>query len=388
LSVVLVVAAGLFIRSFLSVVTRPMGFDPQRVLVVSIDSQRAGIDPLQRIDLYARVREAARSAAGVGGAAMSFLTPGGSGGFTPPVQISGVPLAQTQNGQVFANLISSQWFKVLGTRLVAGRDFTDLDRKGAPRVAVVNQSFERKFSGGTSALGRTISLYAGGTAAMPPMAIVGVVEDAIYNTPLEPVPPTWYAPLDQFDVPMALASPMFRVMNLNVSATSGPPALLTKNIADAISGVNPNLALTFRPLADQLHTALTQQRLMAWLAGAFGVVALLLAGLGLYGVTAYAVSRRRTEIGIRTALGAEPGRLVRMVLARVAGLVGVGVAAGTVMSVFLSPVVGSLMYGIGPRDPLIIAGAAMMLVVVGVAAGWLPARHVARIDPVSVLRES
>jgi putative ABC transport system permease protein len=151
--------------------------------------------------------------------------------------------------------------------------------------------------------------------------------------------------------------------------------------------VDRNLTLTVHLLADQVDASLLQERLVAMLSGFFGGLALLLAGLGLYGVTAYAVSRRRTEIGIRLALGARPGGVVRLVLRRVALLVGAGVVVGGVASLWAARFAGSLLYGLQPRDPVTLAAAAAVLAGVGALAGWLPARRASRIDPARVLRE-
>jgi hypothetical protein len=255
-------------------------------------------------------------------------------------------------------------------------------------VAVVNEALTRRYFGNASPLGRTVTLYAGGRAVMAPMEIVGVVEDAVYASPRYPAPPTWYAPLEQFDLPMALESSMFQAMHLSVRPKSDPPGLLTQSVAAAVSSVNPNLALTIRPLADQLRTSVARDRLMALLAGSFGALALVLSAIGLYGVTAYSVSRRQAEIGIRTALGATPGRVVRSVLSRVASVIMLGVAAGVGISLWLSPTVASLMYEVGPRDPITLASAVGAVAGIGILAGWLPARRAARVDPVAVLRKS
>jgi ABC-type antimicrobial peptide transport system permease subunit len=150
--------------------------------------------------------------------------------------------------------------------------------------------------------------------------------------------------------------------------------------------VNPQLAVTFRPLEDQVNDSLARDRVMAMLAGFFGGVALLLAALGLYGVTAYAVARRRLEIGIRIALGAAPAGVVRLVLSRVTMLVAMGVVAGVGVSVWASTFVGSLLFGLAPRDPLTMTGAVAVLAAVGCVAGWLPAWRASRIDPAQVLR--
>jgi len=215
------------------------------------------------------------------------------------------------------------------------------------------------------------------------MEIVGVAGDAIYSSVRAPVPPSWYVPIDQFDAP---GFPMPSV-DLSVRSASGSPALLTNSIAAAVAGVNPDIALTFRSLAGRVNAAVTQERVVALLAGVFGVLALLLAGLGLYGVTAYAVSRRRAEIGIRMALGAAPSGVVRLVLKRVSVLVSAGVILGAAVSLWAARFVAPLLYGLQPQDPATLAGAAVTLAAVSLVAGWLPARSAARIDPVIVLRE-
>jgi ABC-type antimicrobial peptide transport system permease subunit len=152
--------------------------------------------------------------------------------------------------------------------------------------------------------------------------------------------------------------------------------------------VNPEMVVTFRSLTDQVSATLTQERVVALLSGFFGGLALLLAALGLYGVTAYAVSRRRTELGIRMALGAAPAGIICLVLSRVTLLVGIGVMAGAGVSIWASRFVATLLYGLGPRDPITLVGAALVLGIVGGAAGWLPAYRASRIDPAEVLRDS
>ena len=172
------------------------------------------------------------------------------------------------------------------------------------------------------------------------------------------------------------------------AAARGSPARLTKSIVAAIAGVSPRLAVTVHPLTKQIDDSLAQERVVAMLAGFFGALALLLAGLGLYGVTSYAVSRRRTEIGIRMALGAAPASVVRLVLSRVTLLVGIGVLVGAGVSVWASKFVATLLYGLEPRDPVTLVAAALVLGTVGAAAGWLPAHRASRIDPAEVLRDA
>lgn len=383
LSVVLVAAAGLFIRSFSSLTNLDLGFQPDRVLVVTMDVQRLAIDPMQRVGVFEKARDAVLGLPGVSDAAISFLTPAGGGGFTPQVEVSGIPRATSTQGDVYGNLISPRWFGTFGIRLIAGRDLNDDDRRGAPRVAIVNQAFVRRILGGQSAIGRTLTVYPGTLRALP-LEIVGIVADAVYTSPREPAPPTFYGAIAQFDVP---GFP-FAAARLSVRAASGPPALLTKSVAQAIEPISPKVVLTFQPIAAQLRASLTRERVMALLAGCFGALALLLAGLGLYGVTAYTVSRRRKEIGIRVALGAAPASVTGLMLRRVFGQVAIGIAAGIGISVWGSKFLGGLIYGLPPRDVSTMAGAGAVLSVIGLLAGWSAARRAARMDPMVVLHES
>ena len=341
---------------------------------------RTGIAAEARLVEFERARDAARAVPGVAEAALSFLTPF-TGGFTPPLSISGVPDFE---GRLSGNLISGGWFTTFGTQVIAGRELTDRDVKGAPRVAVINQAFASKFFPGASPLGHTISLYPGGARAMPPMEIVGVVADAVHSSLRAQVAPTWYAPLSQFDLP-EFTQVSFQFQLAVRSQTNSPVA--SNDVAAAIGRVNPTLALTFRPLSDYVETARNQERLVALLAGAFGTLGLLLAGLGLYGITAYAITVRRAEIGIRMALGAVAGRIVRLVLVRVAFLVASGAAAGMAVSLWLSRFVASLLYGVQPHDTATLLAAFIVLASVGLVAGAIPASKAARTNPTTVLRE-
>jgi ABC-type antimicrobial peptide transport system permease subunit len=214
--------------------------------------------------------------------------------------------------------------------------------------------------------------------------IVGVVGDATYSGLRADASPIAYSPLAQFDFP----GPIPAEMTLSVRASAGSPMLLARSVASALTTADHDLAFTFRPMTDQVSASLTQERVVAMLAGFFGALALLLAGLGLYGVTSYAVSRRRTEIGIRIALGAGRAAVVRLVLSRVTMLVSAGVLLGAGVSLWASKFATSLLYGVQARDPVTLIGAAVILAAVGALAAWLPAWRASRLDPAEVLRDS
>jgi ABC-type antimicrobial peptide transport system permease subunit len=188
-------------------------------------------------------------------------------------------------------------------------------------------------------------------------------------------------------VPIAQAEAAWPFQTLTVRAAVSNPASLTREIATAVASIDPTVSLTFLPMTEQLSAMVVRERIIAILSGFFGALALLLAAIGLYGVTSYSVTRRRTEIGVRMALGADGAAVVRLVLGRLALLVSVGIAAGTVASVWASRFVRTLLYGLEPNDPTTLVTAALTLAAIGAFAAWVPARRAARIDPAAVLRE-
>ena len=382
LSVLLVVAAALFMRTFEKLARLDLGFDPSRVLVVTMNAERASIEPAQRVAVFERARQAVQALPGVERAALSLVTPVSGHMWGNRLEVSGSVALTESARSARRNQVSPEFFEAYSQRLVAGRNFSDGDRDGAPLVAIVNEAFARTFLNGANPIGHTLRRFPV-RAGEPSLEIVGVAGDAVYRRLRDPIPPTVYSPVMQssIDVPSS-------EYNLNVRAAPGSLPPLTRSIAAAIGGVNKDLALTFRPLSDQVSASLTQERIVAMLSGFFGGLALLLAGLGLYGVTSYAVSRRRGEIGIRMALGAAPESVIRLVLGRVSVLVGIGIVVGAGLSLWGAQFVSTLLYGLEPRDPATLAGSAGVLAAVGAIAGWLPARRASRIDPAEVLRDS
>jgi predicted permease len=384
LSVVLVVGAALFARTFTSLASARLGFDADRVLLVSVNTTRTQLMPEARLGLYQQLHAAVERVPGVQAAAVSIVSPVGGMTWNTRIQVAGgVELPEEERVATF-NAITTGWLTTYGTRVRAGRDISDRDTAASPAVALVNEAFAHKFLNGANPVGRTLQQVM--FVNVPPREIVGLVSDAVYRNIREPVPPTIYVPLGQFEHRPQVSMPA--QVAVAVRAAAGSPTWLARGVAAAILQVNPDLSLAFRTLSDQVSTSLAQERLVALLATFFGALALLLAALGLYGVTSYAVTRRRAEIGIRMALGAAPRGVVRLVLQRVAWLVAIGVLAGAGISAWASQFVASLLYGLQPRDPFTLVGAAAILAIVGALAGWIPAHRASRIDPVEVLRDS
>jgi predicted permease len=377
LSLVLVVAAGLFVRTFSELATLDLGFATERRLIVNVNAPMTRLKPEALTDLYDRAREAVASVPGVERAAWSDITPISG---TARLNIVAVPAdTSLPAGEriTFVNVISPGWLATYRMTLLAGRDFDERDQQNSPRVALANVAFARKYFNGANPVGSRVQTDGTGDA----YELVGLVGDAAYRTLRDPAPPTVYLPTKQ----RAAARPAAAI---TVLTSVQAPSQLTRNLAAAIERVSPDLVLQFRPLEAQVNSSLLQERLVAMLSGFFGALALLLAALGLYGVTSYAVNRQRREIGVRIALGAEPRRVTALVLRRVAVLVSVGIAAGGLLSWWATRFVGSgLLYGVDARDPVTFIASAGVMAVVGALAGWLPAHRAAQLDPGKVLRE-
>jgi predicted permease len=372
LSLVLVVAAGLFARTFSALATRDLGFEPDRMIQVSLSIGRAGT--ADRGSLLARVRDEAARIPGVEATAVSLIEPLSGMGWNEDVDVPGTPVRDADS-LTWLNAVTPGWFAAYGTPLVAGRDFDARDEHGSP-VAIVNEAFARRFLGGPAALGRRVAIK---TNRGESFEIVGVARDAAYDDVRGELPATLYRPLSQVGAPFPFATLTVRA----APGAAGLHAALTR----AVTRVDPMISLTYGSLATRHRDQLREARMIALLSGFFGGLALLLAAVGLYGVTSYGVTERRREIGIRLTLGASRAGAQRLVLRRVARQVGIGVALGISASLALTPVLRTQLYQLEPRDPATLTVAAAVLTAVAFVAGWLPARRAARIDPAQVLRE-
>jgi putative ABC transport system permease protein len=382
LSLVLLVGAGLFIQTFVTLTHQNFGFDPDRLLILGVDVQRTGVMPEDRPALYGRIEAAVRRVPGVANAAISMIRPVSGMGWNNMVEVPGVPALAGRDKSVWLNGVSPTWFATYRVPLIAGRGFAESDRSGAPPIAIVNRAFATKFLGGANPIGRVVRRVgmAENGKPVPDLQIVGVVETTPYNGLRETAPPIVYMPFAQADA-------TWPSQTLTVRAGLANPGSLTRSMADAVATIDRNVSLTFLPLSTQIDSMVVRERVLALLSGFFGALALLLAGIGLYGVTSYSVSRRRMEIGVRMALGADAAAVVRLVMTRLALLLSVGIALGALASLWASKFVRALLYGLEPNDATTLVTAALVLTTVAVLAAWLPARRAARIDPARVLRE-
>jgi hypothetical protein len=290
-------------------------------------------------------------------------------------------LPEDRGKRVWRNATTPGWFETMGIPLRSGRDFNDRDRAGSPPVAIVNEAFVRRYVRGQPPIGQTLRVN---TGPGPRYEIVGVVADAVYTTPREGMLPTLYVPLSQRE-PREWSS--WRNAVLTIKAEPGQRATVERDVATALAQADSTLVFTLITFDQMLDATMTQERLVAMMSGFFGGLVLLLAGLGLYSIVAQAVSARRTEIGLRIALGAQPVGIVQLVFRRVGALIVLGLALGLAGSWWAAHFVAPLLFQVEARDPMTFSGTAAVLVAVGALAAWLPARHAARLDPAIVLRE-
>jgi predicted permease len=381
LSLVLVVGAGLFVRTFSTLTTSPLGFEPSHLQVVNVTMGPGAVGDDKRSELSHRFREAVGRVPGVERAALSLFAPmSGVSWNTRATVKDGVPVTGKAS-EAWINGLAAGWFDTYGMRVIAGRDFSPADTAKSQAVAVVNETFVRRFIGDdATALGRVILEDTQPGQPKNETTIVGVVNDSIYRSVRQGIVAVIYRPFDQTG---ALGTQV--PVTVRLSGNGGED--VQRGIAAALASVDPQASFSFRPYNDLLRATLAPERITAILSAFFGGLALMLAGLGLYGVTSYSVNRRRTEIAVRMALGSSAPGVVRSVLGRVALMVAAGVLLGAGLSVWLSKFVEKLLFGLPPRDPRTLVLAAVVLAVTGFLAGWLPARRAARLDPTAVLRE-
>jgi predicted permease len=373
LSLLLLIVAGLFLRSLRNLRNQELGFRPEGVFVAQIDPQGGGYAPEQLPGLYRDLIERLEALPGVDAASLSnygLLT--GSRrvldasvpGYTPPSEEAAL---------IEVALITPGYLGTIGAPLLAGRELDERDREGAPRVAMVNEAFAHHYFGTESPLGKRFGTD--GEESSQEIEIVGVVRDLKVHDLWSAAPRLAYFPVAQ------QRNPLF---SLQVHAH---PELPASRLREAIADVAPDLpVLSVRSLEEQVERSLRQERLLSQLTGFFGLLALLLAAIGLYGVLAYGVSQRTNEIGIRMALGAEPNQVLGTVLGSAMGWVGTGIAIGLAAALAASRFLSSLLFGLDPIDLATLATTTTVLVLVAALAAYGPARRASRLDPVRALR--
>ena len=377
LSLMLLVGAGLFLGTLRNLLSTDLGFIRHNVLLVGAGMTQANVPKEQRPRVYREIVERLRAIPGVSSASSSAMTPIGRGQWDSEVSPEGYSPKGKDDTLVYFNRVSPGYFETMRQPVLLGRDFSDHDDSGAPKVMLITESVARRFFGQANPIGKTILADGPGKAGI--YQVIGVVKDAKYASVDEGLTLTVYIACAQDSDPRP-------GVNFEVRTERLPDTFIPA-VRAAIGEVNRGISLEFRNFETQVNESLLQPRMVALLSAFFGGLALLLAMIGLYGVTAYGVARRQSEIGIRMALGAQPGSVVWLVLREVAAMLAIGTALGLGASLSAGRLVASLLYGVKPSDGAPLAIAAVVLALATGIAAYLPAHRAARLDPMAALRE-
>ena len=374
LSLVLVVGALLLTRSLHNLTSMDPGFRQDGVMTIQLDLRKANLTEEARPAVIRAIVDRVRAIPGVSAAAQTFTTPVSGNFWNQNVIVDGKVQTEISN----FNSVGPGYFDALGIQFVAGRDFDARDTLTSPKVAIVAESFVRTYLGGRNPIGQSFQMENAIGEARPFYEIVGVIKDTKYTDLREP-----FAPLAHLAYTQALPPPFLQV----VARIDTAPAAFTAAATRAIGEVNPSISLQYQSVRTQLAQSLLQERLMATLSSVFAGLAVLIATVGLYGVMSYMVARRRVEIGVRMALGADARAVVRMIVGEAGMLLAGGLVIGTVLAVFASRSAAALLYNLTPNDPATVAMAIVALASVTLLAGWIPARRASRLPPTAALRE-
>jgi predicted permease len=381
LSLVLLVAAGLLLRSFVKLVTLDVGFDRNNVLLVIPNLKKANVPLERRSATYAEIESRLKALPGVLSAGRGTEPIIGACAEFGDVESDWFKLEHANlddfESVVCGNFISAGYLPTLRIRLLVGRNFSSADIETSSDVAIINQTFERRFFPHLNPIGRTFRMN------LPPkkaFEVVGLVEDFKFVSLREKTHAFALLPFNQLPT-VLLDFP--KDLELR---TAIPPSALVAPVRAAVAGVNSAIPLELNTLAEQVNDSLVQERLLALLSGLFGALALVLAMIGLYGTFSYLVTQRQTEFGIRMALGATPGSILGLVMRDLLAVLAVGLAAGILISLAATRVLQQMLFGLSPRDTATMLLAAGVLSAVALLAGYLPARRATKVDPMVALR--
>lgn len=373
LSLVLLVGALMFVITLRNLQAADTGMQTAGVLVAEFDTRRAGIPDDGRAEFDRQLMEKLGRLPGVEGVSPVAIVPMNGNGWNDTVVVGGT----LRKPFPYINRVGPAFFEVLGIPLVAGRTFSKDDTLGSPLVAIINEAFGRAFFNTPTPVNQEFQFDVPPGRPNPRYQIVGVVRNTKYQDPRDEFGPLVFLADSQDARRTIFSSAMLR---------GRPGAALTPAILTAVREMHPGIVVSVRTIDSQIQGALVRERLMATLSSFFGVLASLLAAVGLYGLMAYIVARRRFEIGLRLALGAEPRRVLSMMIRESAVLVVIGVAVGGVLAWLTTGYAAALLFGLEPKDPVLFATAALALAALALAASFIPALRAARVDPTTALR--
>ncbi|MFL6274021.1 MAG: ABC transporter permease [Blastocatellia bacterium] len=372
ISLVLLIVGGLFMRSLMNAAHIDPGFNPDGVQTVGYNLRIQDYDEAQGRAFYRQLIEQVEATPGVRSASLAQFVPLSGNVMTWGIQIEGVEPPGLDRTPVDCNVVDARYFETLEVPLQRGRSFSDEDKQGAPRVAVVNEAFVRRFFPNADAIGKRFTLD------KDPIAIVGVARDGKYETLGEAPTPYFYVPF---------AQSYSANMTLHVRAAPNDAATVVAAVRQATERLDKNLPLlSVMPMSEQIAFSLVPLRLASGIVSVLGMVGLALAGIGIFGVVSYSVAQRTRELGIRMALGASRRDVLYLVLAQGWKLALIGVAIGLALSFALTRALTSLLYGVSASDPPVFAAMALVLSTVALLASYLPARRATRVDPMIALR--
>jgi putative ABC transport system permease protein len=377
LSLTLLVSALLFAGSLNNLAKVDAGFRPEGILIADIDFTALNLSNQRRLSFAGELLNQVRASPGVDAAAIAEIVPLSGNGENHDLLMGSSGEPKGERPVVAFNRVSPDFFRTLQTPMLAGRDFDDHDVAGAPYRAIVTEEFAREFAGGRNPVGMTFRIGRMRTIT-PPYEIIGLVKNSKYSALRDEPEPIIYTCTAQYDHPNSDAQILIRA--------NGPVAGLLAGVKNAANAIHPDLDINFYAFDTMIQNGLLRDRLMAALSGFFGVLAAVLAAIGLYGVISYIVTTRRSEIGIRMALGASRTDVVRTVLRQTLLLLVCGVAIGVVLALAVGRSAGSLLFGLKPHDPSTFVAASALLLVVGLIAGFVPVYRASRLDPMVALR--
>jgi predicted permease len=374
LSLVLLIGGGLMLRALQQAQTIDLGFTPQHAGEVSFDLRLQGYDEARGREFQKRLLERVRALPGVQSAGIADLAPVDLHFSRDRVFIEGQPLERLTNAPVtMVNRASPGYFQAMDTRMVLGRDFTEHDDENATRVAIINETFARRFWPGEDPIGKRFSQ---GGPESPKRQVIGVVQDGKY------------AGLNEDPKPF-VSRPMWQTYSgattLIVRGTADPQGLIAL-VRNEVQELDPHLPLASRTLVERMNLPLMPARIAASVLGGFGLLALALAAIGIYGVMSYSIAKRTHEIGIRMALGAQRADVLKLVIGQGLTLTIIGMAIGSLAALALTRAMKSLLFGVSATDPLTFVGVAVLLAGVALLASYVPARRASRVDPMVALR--
>jgi predicted permease len=374
LSMALLVSAGLFAKSLYNIARTDLGLQTENIIAFTVAPVLNGYTPERSRVLFQQLEEQLAAQPGVSAvtAALVPLLAGSNWGTN--VEVEGFKTGPDIDSNSRYNEVGPAYFKTVGNPLLAGREFTPADSQGAPKVAIVNETFAKKFNLGRDAVGKRMSA----SGATLDTEIIGLVKDAKYSEVKGRIPPLFFVPYRQNDRTGFLTFYVKTAMDAEG---------LMPNVRRVVAQLDANLPLeNLRTLEHQVRENVFLDRFISMLSTSFAVLATLLAAIGLYGVLAYTVSQRTREIGLRMALGAAPGRVRRMILRQVGLMVLAGSVIGLTAAVWIGSVAQELLYQMDGHDPWVMAVSAVVLAFVALSAGLIPAERAARVDPMTALR--